>query len=184
MVLPETSDLGACILCHNKTEMKVNYVSPDNLYTNYSLVSHYGKKRTDIYAGTETNCSYCHQATSGFNDLFEDINNTQITHNIGKNCNVCHREEGALDGRIHDESLIGGGGNDCIACHYKKDMNRSNVYLCDSCHTNSSGVVTVTDPSLIKSDFMHGMTTCKGCHAPTSYHFKGTVGPLGVVENI
>jgi hypothetical protein len=74
--------------------------------------------------------------------------------------------------------------SDCWTCHYQKDMNRSHVYLCDSCHINSSGIVNVTDPSLIKSDFIHGMTTCKDCHAPIVYHLNGTVGPLGVVENI
>ena len=74
--------------------------------------------------------------------------------------------------------------NDCWTCHYQKDMYRSNVYLCESCHSNSTGIVKVNDPSLIKSDFMHGMTTCRACHAPIGYHQKGTVGPLGAVEKI
>ena len=214
------SNLGACILCHNKTVMKVNYISPDNIDTNYSLVSHYGKNRTDIHTVNETNCSYCHQNISEFNDVFQKISNTQITHNFGKSCYLCHRTEGSIDGRIHDSSLVGGGGNDCIACHspkdvniskfgrhanintsdgngivtnadcwtchYQKDMNRSNVYLCESCHKNSSGIVKVNDSALIKSDFMHGSTSCKTCHAPigSGYHLKGTVGPLGLVESI
>jgi hypothetical protein len=76
--------------------------------------------------------------------------------------------------------------NDCWTCHYQKDMFRSNIYLCESCHINNSGIVPITDPSLIKSDFMHDSTECRTCHAPigTGYHLKGTVGPLGVVENI
>jgi hypothetical protein len=71
-------------------------------------------------------------------------------------------------------------------------MDRSHVYLCESCHSNDSGIVEVNDPSLIKSGFMHGMTTCKACHAPSTpgdqtapaYHLNGTVGPLGIVEKI
>jgi len=217
-LLSGNDSLEACILCHNKTEMKVNYISPDNLYTNYSLVSHYGKNRVDLHNINETNCSYCHQNLSEFNDIFQKISSTQVTHNNGKSCLICHRSTGSLEGRIHDISLLGGGGNDCISCHapddvniskfarhanintsdgpdkvtnndcwtchYQKDMDRSHVYLCDSCHTNSSGVVKITDLTLIKNDFMHGMTTCKGCHAPTSYHLSGNVGPLGLVENI
>jgi hypothetical protein len=216
-LLSGMDSLDACILCHNKTEMLVNYTSPDNLYTNYSIVSHYGKNRVDLHNINETNCSYCHQNSSEFNDIFQKISNTQITHNNGKSCLLCHRSAGWLDGRVHDSSLLGGSGNDCISCHtsevniskfarhanintsdgpgnvtnndcwtchYQKDMDRNHVYLCDSCHTNNSSVVEITDPTLIKNDFMHGMTSCKACHAPTSYHLGGAVGPLGLVEKI
>jgi len=111
------NNLSACIQCHNKSEMKVNYVSPDNLFTNYSIVSHYGKNRNDIHNSNETNCAYCHQGSSEFNDIFLNINNTAISHNNGQSCLLCHRESGATAGRIHDSSLLGAGGPDCKSCH-------------------------------------------------------------------
>ena len=77
----------------------------------------YGKKRTDMYSLNETNCSYCHQNISEFNNIFVKSSNTQITHNNGKSCYLCHREKGQTDGRIHDSSLLGGGGGACLQCH-------------------------------------------------------------------
>jgi hypothetical protein len=123
----------------------------------------------------------------------EIIRNCLICHPTQNhiNCIACHSPADvniSLFGRHANINSSDGEGNvtnnDCWTCHFQKDMNRSNIYMCDSCHANRSGIVNVTDPSLIKNDFSHGMTTCKSCHAPTIYHMKGTVGPLGVVENI
>ena len=120
----------------------------------------------------------------------------KVTSAGGTDCIACHSHEVniSLFGRHADINTSDGYGNvtnyDCWTCHYQKDMSRSNVYLCESCHINSTGVVNVTDTSLIKSDFMHGMSACKTCHAPATpnnaaaYHLNGTVGPLGVVEKI
>src|SRR5659263_658972 len=72
----------------------------------------------------ETDCSYCHESSSEVNNIFLDINNTQITHNNGQSCITCHRESGATSGRIHDSSLLGGGGSDCRSCH---DVGKNNV---------------------------------------------------------
>jgi hypothetical protein len=63
-------------------------------------------------------------------------------------------------------------------------MDRNHIYLCESCHINVTGIVPINNDTLIKDDFVHGMTTCKVCHAPGGYHINGTVGPLGVVEKI
>ncbi|OFY74376.1 MAG: hypothetical protein A2V46_14875 [Bacteroidetes bacterium RBG_19FT_COMBO_42_7] len=120
----------------------------------------------------------------------------KVTSAGGTDCIACHSHEVniSLFGRHANINTSDGDGNvtnyDCWTCHYQKDMSRSNVYLCESCHINSTGVVNVTDTSLIKSDFMHGMSACKTCHAPATpnnaaaYHQNGTVGPLGVVEII
>lgn len=123
----------------------------------------------------------------------------EVTSAGGTDCIACHSPSDvniSLFGRHADINTSDGGGNvtnyDCWTCHYQKDMLRSNVYLCESCHNNSSGIVPVTNTSLIKSDFMHGMITCKACHAPATpdipnaaaYHLKGTAGPLGLVESI
>ncbi|PWB55567.1 MAG: hypothetical protein C3F06_02205 [Candidatus Methanoperedenaceae archaeon] len=123
----------------------------------------------------------------------------RVTSAGGTDCIACHSEKDvniSLFGRHGKINNSNGAGNvtndDCWTCHYQKDMNRSYVYLCESCHINSTGIVNVTNTSLIKGDFMHGMTTCKTCHAPSTpgvpnapaYHLNGTVGPLGLVENI
>lgn len=123
----------------------------------------------------------------------------KVTSAGGTDCVACHSPGDvniSLFGRHAIINDSNGGGNvtndDCWTCHYQKDMNRSNVYLCESCHINNTGIVNVTNTSLIKNDFMHGMTTCKACHAPATtgdptapaYHLNGTVGPLGLVESI
>lgn len=141
-------------------------------------------------------CADCHV-------MKYDTENQSYYPEVIRNCLICHPTQNHIDcitchspadvnislfGRHSKINTSDGVGNvtnnDCWTCHYQKDMNRSNIYLCESCHSNSSGIVNVTDPSLIKSDFSHGMTTCKSCHAPKTYHSRGTVGPLGVVENI
>lgn len=141
-------------------------------------------------------CTDCHV-------MKYDTQNQTYYPEVIRNCLTCHPTQNHIDciachspvdvnislfGRHANINISDGEGNvtnnDCWTCHYQKDMNRSNIYLCDSCHSNSSGIVKISDPSLIKSEFSHGMTTCKGCHAPTTYHANGTVGPLGVVENI
>jgi hypothetical protein len=132
-----------------------------------------------------------------------DTQNKTYYPEVIRNCLTCHPTQNHIDcikchspadvnislfGRHANMNTSDGIGNvtnnDCWTCHYQKDMNRSNVYLCESCHSNSSGIVSVTDPSLIMGEFSHGMTTCKGCHASTTYHVNGTVGPLGLVEKI
>ncbi|MCZ7360153.1 MAG: hypothetical protein O8C55_08770, partial [Candidatus Methanoperedens sp.] len=192
--------LQACIICHNKTQMKVNYLSPDNIFTNYSLVSHYGKKRIDMLNATnETNCAYCHKNTSEFNNVFQKNSNTQITHDNGQSCLNCHREQGSNKGRIHDSSLIAGGGPDCVSCHSgsgraKVDVqsmnnpdyihydlnNNSNTgslnsvnRICWGCHTNDTVASDkkVDFSELPQSGHPDGVRTPRNC---TACH-KGTV---------
>ena len=61
-------------------------------------------------------------------------------------------------------------------------MNKNNVYLCESCHVNNSGVVSVNDPTLIVEDLSHGPIRCKYCHAPVKYHMEGRTGPKGAMD--
>ena len=150
------NNLSACIQCHNKSEMKVNYISPDNLFTNYSLVSHYGKNRNDMHNLNETDCSYCHESSSEFNNIFLDINNTQITHNNGQSCITCHRESGATSGRIHDSSLLGGGGSDCRSCH---DVGKNNVIRHIDFNAAGQGIHSQMNNNI---DPVNGQ--CWGCH--------------------
>lgn len=111
----------------------------------------------------------------------------------GESCIACHTGEGDKNdvniskfGRHANVSKSEGLGivsdNDCWTCHYNKDMNKSSVYLCESCHTSSDGVVQVTDPSLLIEDFSHGPQQCKNCHAPVKYHINGKTGPKGAMD--
>lgn len=115
----------------------------------------------------------------------------RITSAGGTGCIACH-VPGDVNtskfARHADINTTGGTGNvtnnDCWTCHYQKDMSRSHVYLCESCHQNSGGIVPVNDPVLIVNNLQHGSNTCKSCHAPNMYHFNGTTGPLGKVEKL
>ncbi|PWB55569.1 MAG: hypothetical protein C3F06_02215 [Candidatus Methanoperedenaceae archaeon] len=133
----------------------------------------------------KNNNSICLECHGG-----QDKHGHTVTSVNGILCIACHSQDVniSLFGRHADINISDGAGNvtnnDCWTCHYQKDMSRSSVYLCESCHINSTGIVNVTNTSLIKSDLMHGMTTCKNCHAPSGYHQKGTAGPLGTVENV
>lgn len=107
----------------------------------------------------------------------------------GGSCIACHQKDVNISkfGRHADLNISDGGpGNvtdaDCWTCHYNKDMFKNNIYLCDSCHTNSSGIVPVNDPLLLVPDLSHGQQTCKSCHAPKKYHMNGTVGPKGFMD--
>ena len=130
-------------------------------------------------------CMKCHGGT-------DRLDHT-VTRGGGSDCISCHVPNDVNISKFARHANVNesdGEGivtnNDCWTCHYNKDMNQSNVYLCEDCHLNSTGIVHV-NTSLIKNDLMHGgMTTCKGCHGPitTGYHQQGTVGPLGFVEII
>ncbi len=185
-----------CADCHYKADS--NYGTMTSAYTSASLENppeitngswngkpdYYNHTLTDY---TDFQCKSCHGKAGS-------ITVGQMMHNGsagGYDCILCHvpNDVNTMKFGLHANINTSDGNYnvtnaDCWTCHYQKDMNRNHVYLCESCHINDSGVVTVTDPSLIKNGFMHGMTTCKGCHAPITYHSKGTVGPLGVVENI
>ncbi|NJD76963.1 MAG: hypothetical protein FIB08_07700, partial [Candidatus Methanoperedens sp.] len=171
-----------------------------------------------------TDCLFCHKQTDpGIRMAWGNaIQITGGTHNWymgddNSKCWTCHVSTGNAPKDFHSDTLQGGGGSDCIACHapndvniskfarhanintsdgtnnvtnndcwtchYQKDMNRSNVYLCDSCHKNSSGIVPVTDPALLVGNLQHGSNKCKDCHAPDTYHVQGTAGPRGRIEN-
>lgn len=151
--------IKSCQNCHTNASVKHPVKEPD--FSEYNI-SQCLECHGDPHKITgATNCVACHSPGDVNISLFARHANISTNDGIGVVSN-----------------------DDCWTCHYQKDMNRSNVYLCGSCHVNSSGIVHITDPTLIKSDFEHGMTTCKYCHAPMIYHLNGTVGPLGIVEII
>ncbi|MBU3966289.1 MAG: hypothetical protein KKG76_02780 [Euryarchaeota archaeon] len=163
-----------------------NWKGRSSNYYNHSIPSYQDK-----------DCKACHGSL-----LSSGANMSEFQHNVGggDNCIYCHVPDDvntSIFARHANMDTTDGGLNnvtnsDCWTCHYQKDMDRSNVYLCESCHINSTGIVTVTDPALIESNFMHkqDITTCRTCHAPAkppnvpAYHLNATVGPLGLVERI
>jgi len=165
-----------CRLCHDA----LHEITVKNCQTCHTTAPvNHPVKEPDFSQKTSAQCLECHGDPH------------QVTSAGGTDCIACHSPNDVnitKFGRHADINKSDEPGivtnNDCWTCHYLKDMNRINVYLCESCHINETGVVNVTDPSLIKSDFMHGMTTCRTCHAPSGYHQKGEVGPLGLVEII
>lgn len=134
----------------------------------------YNNTTGQYYPTVIRNCLECHQIESHSDCIACHNATTDVNTSLfGKHSNI-----NSTDGY---NNVTNG---DCWICHNRRDMNRSSVYLCESCHSNNSGIVSISNSSLIISDLSHGMTTCKNCHAPTSYHNNGTVGPLGTIERI
>jgi len=169
------------VFCHNQTDAEIR-----KAWGNATQIT---SGRHSWYTGSNNSkCWSCHINTG---TAPKDFHSDSVTAGEGSDCISCHSEDVNISKfarhinlNTSDGDLVNATNSDCWTCHYKKDMNRNNVYLCESCHSNSSGIVNVTDPALVKNDFMHGMTSCKTCHAPSGYHQNGTVGPLGLVENI
>ena len=163
----------ACSQCHNpEHDIKSMIMDAAECKNCHSGIAHnngakctncHGSDPHNVTLAGGTECIACH--------VPDDVNISKFAR---------HANVNESDGKGYITN------NDCWTCHYNKDMNRNNVYLCEDCHLNSTGIVPV-NTSLIKNDLMHGgMTTCKGCHGPTTtgYHQNGTVGPLGLVEKI
>ncbi len=159
----------------------------DPSYTEADCRNCHGSSTVDLHHShyPTIGCDTCHQMSNNLRDCLT----CHPTQNH-VNCIACHSPGDvniSLFGRHANINISDGNNvtnNDCWTCHYNKNMNTSNVYLCESCHENNSGIVQITDPTLIKSDFIHGMTSCKDCHAPIKYHNNGITGPLGIVESI
>lgn len=139
-----TSNSSACIVCHNLSEMKVNYTEDDTYRTNFSQPSHYGKSRrndSNVRRGAMTNCSYCHQnASTVFVAAMLDSNNSlrpnhSTRYSSSPYCTECHNS-----GWLHNDTLT------------KPVLNLPNSSFCLGCHglnattggTNFSGMVTGT----------------------------------------
>ena len=157
-----------------------NWKGKSSGYFNHSLNSYQDQE-----------CKQCHGSS-----LRIGANMSEFQHDVtgGDNCIECHVPEDVDISKFAKHADLnksdGGSGivtnRDCWTCHFQKDMDKNHVHLCGSCHTNNTGIVPITNESLIMRDFMHDNTECRTCHAPTAsgYHLKGTVGPLGTVEKI
>ncbi len=136
-----------------------------------------------LYTGGDVYCYGCHGYDSSFKyyrtsrDLMKDCTACHVPYDVNISKFVRHANINTSDGTGNVTN------NDCWTCHYLKDMNRSHVYMCESCHKNSSGIVTVSDQALLVGSLQHGSNNCKSCHAPDMYHSEGKAGPKGRVEN-
>ncbi len=183
------SSYESCPACHDvhgtnypkmtKNDLAITYGSDSNGTFGYIGSDAY------LYRGGDIYCTGCHTSGTTFKYYRTEIN-------VFDDCISCHVVvENDVNiskfGKHADINKSDGTGvvsnSDCWTCHYKKDMDRRNVYLCDSCHKNNTGVVPVNNASLIFSKLEHGSNTCKSCHAPDTYHVQGTVGPRGRIEN-
>lgn len=163
----------------------------DPVYTEQDCRNCHGGSTVDLHhvLYPEHGCSDCHPPPG-----FSVIRNCLVCHPAQNhiNCMACHTPgdvNPSLFGRHADINVSDGynnvTNNDCWTCHNQKNMNTSDIYLCESCHINNSGIVPITNESLIIQDLSHGMNnTCKNCHAGVKYHNDGTTGPLGTVEKI
>jgi len=163
-----TNNLTSCEVCHNLDEMKLDVIldntpggtDPEDLSDASYLIAHYGKKRNLRTWNGGVNCSYCHQANSGFNDASIMVNpvlNSSIqNHSLrypSSPANNCTNTNCHVGGRMHEASLakpalMEGGAEDsgiCLSCH-------------DS--TNYSTYVSFTTPKSRHNNTLN----CTECH--------------------
>ena len=151
---------------------------------------------------TTNNCRTCHATAPNGHPIAEPTYSQYTTsqclachgdpHRVtgggGGSCIGCHENDVNISKfeRHADINISDGSGvvsdNDCMTCHYDKDMDNNSIHLCEDCHINADGVVPVNDSALIIEDFYHGQQACKNCHAPFKYHMNGTVGPKGLMD--
>ena len=164
------SDMGSCLDCHNESEMRLK-TEFDGNNSNLSLVSHYGKNRSDIRTwtadSTDTNiinCSYCHSNESSvFQSYMRNINNSDIDehsrYGSTPSCtnSTCH---GGV--RMHDASLA------------KPDLminGTEDSGICLSCHdsTNYSTYMSFTTPKSRHNNTLN----CSECHMDEARDIHG-----------
>ncbi|NJD77826.1 MAG: hypothetical protein FIB08_12150 [Candidatus Methanoperedens sp.] len=173
---------SSCLVCHNLSEMKVNYSEDDVYGSNYSFVSHYGKNMTldtQVRQGTSTNCSYCHQNTStafvsaminpGYNSSIQN-------HSLNFNSPSCNNSTCHNSGWIHNSTLSRPdfalpNTTFCQDCHADRQKH-NNTQECSSCHINSSSNDTIHPIRYIQSNGSFGTTNasavnCTSCHQST-----------------
>ncbi|MDI6903848.1 MAG: hypothetical protein QMC77_08975, partial [Methanocellales archaeon] len=176
------NNTSSCLSCHNKTEMMMAYTEPDTHNTTLSLVSHYGKKRSELrtYPGGSTNCSYCHQNESVFpfvdDELRELKNHTSRATNPSCVNSTCH-DEGWIHNATLDKPTVDH--NLCQACH--ADRYRHNGTLeCYECHGNATNKI---HPILYlrydntTSTSNASAVNCTTCHQSTSVDGSLSLAP-------
>ncbi len=154
---------SSCVICHNLTELKVNYTEDDAYNSNYSFASHYGRNRTtdpQIRQGTGTNCSYCHQnASTVFKAAMSDpVHNSNISNHSNYSSNPgCSAVQCHDTGWIHNSTLK------------RPVLTLPDSTLCLSCHgKNDSGGINYTQAVTGYKEKHNNTVECTECHLNTS----------------
>ena len=136
----------SCPACHNvhgtnypkmtKNDIAVSYGNDSNGTFGYIGSDEYNRAGGDLY------CSSCHTNGTTFKYYRTEIN-------LFGDCVSCHVDGApgnvnrtAFSQGVHvNINRTNGSGvvnnADCWTCHYKGDMNRSNIWQCKDCHTGS-----------------------------------------------
>ena len=160
-----TSNVSSCLACHNENEMRLE-TEFDGTNSDLSLVSHYGKNRSDIRTWTADstganiiNCSYCHSNKSSvFKSHMRNVDNSDIDehsrYGSTPSCtnSTCHGGVRMHDTSLAKPALMEGGAEDsgvCLLCHdsdnystymsYTSPKSRHNDTLnCSECHLSEA----------------------------------------------
>jgi len=160
--LNASGNSSSCTVCHNLTEMKVNYSEDDSYNTDYSLPSHYGRSRAldpQVRQGNTTDCAYCHRNTStAFALAMTDSNNSNISNhslrynNSNPGCIRCHNS-----GWIHNSTLT------------KPALTLPNSTFCLSCHgSNGTGGTNYSGMATGIREKHNNSINCTECHLNSS----------------
>ncbi|MGP8322689.1 MAG: multiheme c-type cytochrome [Methanosarcinaceae archaeon] len=160
-----TSNISSCLVCHNENEMRLE-TEFDGTNSDLSLVSHYGKNRSDIRTWTSDsnganiiNCSYCHSNESSiFRSYMRNAGNSDIDehsrYGSTPSCtnSTCHGGVRMHDASLAKPVLMENGAEDsgvCLLCHdpanystymsYTSPKSRHNDTLnCSECHLSEA----------------------------------------------
>jgi hypothetical protein len=194
--LNASDNSSSCIVCHNLTEMKVDYTG-DNYGTNFSLPSHYGRSRAldpQVRQGNATNCAYCHQNTStAFVVAMADSNNSNISnHSLRYNnsnppCIRCHNTGWIHNSTLTKPALTLPNSTFCLSCHGNNGSGgtnysgmvsgirekHNNTINCTECHFNSSRdihPVKYLQPDESYSTSNSTGVNCTNCHQDPAFY--------------
>ncbi|MFZ3385237.1 MAG: hypothetical protein WA144_15060 [Candidatus Methanoperedens sp.] len=166
----------SCPACHNvhgtnypkmtKNDLAISYGSDTNGTFGYIGSDNYNRGGGDVY------CTGCHTSGTEFKYYRNELN-------LFEDCVSCH-VEGATGGvnrtafsqGVHvNINTTGGPGTvnnaDCLTCHYKGDMIRSNIWQCNDCHTGTGKPEAPLAP-IIKTHISGVKITnysCADCHS-------------------
>ncbi|MCX9012544.1 MAG: hypothetical protein OIN66_15680 [Candidatus Methanoperedens sp.] len=197
--LNASDNSSSCIMCHNLTEMKVDYTG-DNYGTNFSLPSHYGRSRApdpQVRQGNAADCAYCHKNTStAFAVAMMDSNNSNISNhslrynNSNPGCIRCHNSGWIHNSTLTKPALTLPNSTFCLSCHGSNDtggtnysgmvtgirQKHNNSVNCTECHLNSSGDIhPVKYLQSVQSDVNYSTSNstgvnCINCHQDPAFY--------------
>ncbi len=194
--LNASDNSSSCIVCHNLTEMKVNYTG-DNYGTDFSLPSHYGRSRAldpQVRQGNATDCAYCHQNTStAFVVAMVDLNNSNISNhsmrynNSNPPCVRCHNSGWIHNSTLTKPALTLPNSTFCLSCHGNNGSGGTNysgmvsgirekhndTINCTECHFNSSRDIHPVKYLQPDESYSTGNSTgvnCTNCHQDPEFY--------------